>query len=59
MAEDGIITKILSMENKTEYGLVRVLLGDGSEAVVYVGGMVKVWFDEAHHTIKAVVKFKP
>lgn len=59
MSEDGIITKILSMENHETYATVEVLLGDGVVAKCYVGGQVKVWFDPEYNTIKAVVKWKP
>lgn len=56
MSEDGIIVKILSVENHDSYAVVWVRLGDGMEAKVYVGGQVKVW--ENDYGVQAHVKFK-
>ena len=44
------------MDNKGKYAIVHVLLSDGSEAEVYVGGLVDSWFDEDWNKIKAFVK---
>ncbi len=52
------ITKIIRIENKKTYANVFVRLDDGSEAVVYIGGQVKVWFDDKYGKIKAHVKWK-
>lgn len=41
------------------YVIVSVQLDDGSEASVYVGGAVDLWFDEAHNKTKAFVLRKP
>lgn len=48
------ITKILHMQNKGDYALINVLMDDGLEAVVYVGGACEVFF--SHGRINAFVK---
>lgn len=51
------ITKILHMQDKDSYALVNVLMSDGTEAVVYVGGDCEVFLDKG--IIKAFVKKAP
>lgn len=48
------IKKIIGVENKDSYALVHVLIDDGTEAAVYVGGVVEVYF--AHNRVSAFVK---
>lgn len=48
------IIKIVGMENRKEYGIVHVILDDGEEANVYVGGSVEVYLHKGQ--IKAFVK---
>lgn len=51
------IAEIQHIENNDSYATVFVLLDDGTEAQVYVGGSCEVYFD--HNVIKAFVKRKP
>jgi hypothetical protein len=51
------MTKIISVihfQNKGDYALVNVLLEDGTEAQVYIGGECEVFFHKG--TVKAFVK---
>lgn len=48
------IIEIIGCSNKVNYALVAVLLDDGTEAEVWVGGSVEVYYD--HGRIKAWVK---
>jgi hypothetical protein len=48
------IINILHIQNKGDYALINVLLDDGTEAIVYVGGNVEVFFHKG--AIKAFVK---
>ena len=48
------ITKILHFTNKDSYGLVNVMMEDGTEAVVYVGGDCEVYLNKGR--ISAFVK---
>lgn len=48
------IKRILHFEDKDSYGVAHVLLDDGTEAQVYIGGDVEVFFHK--QTIKAHVK---
>lgn len=52
------IIKILKDQTRyyDEYCVVVVLLDDGTEAFVRVGGDVEVFFDHRYNKIKAVVK---
>jgi hypothetical protein len=51
------IIKIEHFQNKGEYALVNVLMDDGTEAVVYVGGDCEVFFDKG--IVKCFVKRGP
>lgn len=51
------IIEIIGCENKVQYAIVHVLIDDGTEAEVYVGGTVEVFLDK--NKIKAFVKRKP
>lgn len=51
------ITKVIGFENKGAYALVTVQLDDGTEAVIYNGGQVEVYF--AYGRISAFVRKKP
>lgn len=48
------IIQVEGMTNKTTHGLVSVILDDGTEAEVYVGGACEVFFHKGK--IKAFVK---
>jgi hypothetical protein len=48
------IVKVNGLTNKGSYGLVEVVLDDGTEANVWVGGQVEVFYDREQ--IKAWVK---
>ena len=48
------IIKIEHFENKGEYGVVHVLLNDGTEAEVWVGGEVVVYYHK--NRVKAFIK---
>lgn len=51
------IIEIQHCENKGDYALVHVLMADGTEATVWVGGECEVFFDKGK--VKAFVKKKP
>lgn len=42
----AVINKVLGFENHDTYALVTVQLTDGTEATVYVGGRVEVYFNK-------------
>lgn len=48
------IKEVLGMDNRGSYGLVSVILDDGTEAQVIVGGEVDVYFHKG--TVKAHIK---
>lgn len=48
------IIKIIGLENRQDYGLVHVVLEDGTEATVYIGGEVEVFFHKGQ--VKAFIK---
>ena len=48
------IIEIIGCDNKVKYANVHVLLDDGTEAEVWVGGNVEVYFDKGK--IKAFVR---
>lgn len=50
------IIEVIGVENKVSYANVHVLLDNGEEAIVWVGGNVDVYFDATHNKIKAFVK---
>lgn len=50
------IIEIIGCDNKGKFANIHVLLDDGSEGVVYVGGSVEVHYDPAHDRIKCFVK---
>lgn len=50
------ITKVLRMVNKGAAATVYVQLDDGSEAEIFIGGAVEIWFDHAHNKSKAHVR---
>ena len=50
------VIEIIGCENKVTYAIVHVLLDDGTEAEVYVGGDVEVFLHR--DKIKAFVKKK-
>lgn len=49
------ITKILGADNRGEYAIIHVLVGQ-DEAEVYVGGEVEVYHDPKYDKVKAFVK---
>lgn len=51
------IKEIVGLDNKGSYGLVHVVLEDGTEATVYVGGQVETFFHKG--AIKAFVMRRP
>jgi translation elongation factor P/translation initiation factor 5A len=48
------IIKILHFRDKEDYALVDVLLDDGTEAQIYIGGNCEVFFHKGQ--VKAFVK---
>lgn len=51
------IINIVGMENRKDYALVHVVLDNGEECVVYIGGSVEVYLNKGR--ISAFVKRKP
>lgn len=51
------ILEVLRMHNKGSYALVDVVMEDGTEAYVWIGGDCEVFFDKGR--IKAFVKKPP
>jgi len=50
------IKSVVGAVNHGAYATVSVVLEDGTECEVYVGGDVEVFYDATHHRVKAVVK---
>lgn len=50
------IIEIIGVENNGNHANIHVLLDDGTEGVVWVGGKVDVHFDDKHNKIKVFVK---
>lgn len=48
------IIEVVGLEKRGEFGLVHVVLEDGTEGAVYVGGDVEVYFHKGQ--IKVFVK---
>ncbi len=49
------ITKVLNMDNRGTYALVRVMVGQ-EEAVVIVGGSVELYHSDRYDTTQAFIK---
>jgi hypothetical protein len=50
------ILEILGADNKGSYCIVHVLLDNGEEAQVWVGGRVEAFYDDDNGIYKAFVK---
>ena len=48
------IIQVIGLDNKHAYGNVHVVLDDGTECTIYIGGSVEVFFDKGK--IKAFMK---
>lgn len=48
------VKEVVGMINKGSYGLVEVIMEDGTEASIYCGGDCEVYFDKS--VVKAWVK---
>ena len=48
------IKQVVGMDNRGDYGIVHVILDDGTEAQVIVGGEVECYFHKG--TVRAYVK---
>lgn len=49
------ITKIVGMENRDKFALVHVIIDEQEEAIVIVGGQVKLHFSEKYDHLQAHV----